>query len=86
MKRYDQEFKRDAVIMLINNGKPLKQISHLAAFMDLKSRRIKGWRLIRDFRLDLPLVLVFGQSAFISVHALGLWLATRHEWMTGMGT
>ncbi len=41
MKRYDQEFKRDAVSLLINSGKPLKQVAKELGICDasLRERR-----------------------------------------------
>ena len=41
MKRYDQEFKRDAVTMLINSGKPLKQV---AKELGVSDASLRDWR------------------------------------------
>jgi len=41
VKRYDQEFKRDAVSMLINSGKPLKQV---AKELGVSDASLRDWR------------------------------------------
>lgn len=41
MKRYDQEFKRDAVTMLLNSGKPLKQV---AKELGVSAKSLRAWR------------------------------------------
>jgi len=41
VKRYDQEFKRDAVSLLINSGKPLKQVANELGVSDAS---LRAWR------------------------------------------
>ena len=41
VKRYDQEFKRDAVTMLINSGRPLKQV---AKELGVSDASLRDWR------------------------------------------
>ena len=41
MKRYDQEFKRDAVTMLLSSSRPLKQV---AEELGVSSRSLRDWR------------------------------------------
>ena len=41
VKRYDGEFKRDAVDLLINSGRPLKQVAGELGVSDVA---LRGWR------------------------------------------
>ena len=41
MKRYDQEFKRDAVSMLLGSGRPLKQVANE---LGVAAPSLRGWR------------------------------------------
>ncbi len=40
-KRYDAQFKRDAVELLLTSGKPLKRLAHKLGVCDVT---LRGWR------------------------------------------
>ena len=76
MKRYDQEFKRDAVTMLINSGKPLKQVAKELGVGDAGLRGLLSKTLCqevigREFGFETLLKHTDQNGAMIKDH--GVW-------------